>query len=66
MGINGYYYSYYSVNVKYDYKTWDINQGKEYMISEDGIFHEINEVKDLTILDGQHAQNAQKLMKYSI
>lgn len=52
--------------VKYDYKTWDINQGKEYMISEDGIFHEINEVKDLTILEGTHAKNAQKLMKYSI
>ena len=40
--------------------AWDINKGKEYMISEDGIFHEINEVKDLTVLDGKHAQNAQK------
>lgn len=52
--------------VKYDYKTWDINQGKEYMISEDGIFHQINDVKNLTVLDGKSAQNAQKLMKYSV
>lgn len=47
-------------------KSWDINRGKEYMISEDGIFHEINEVKDLTVLEGNRAKNAQKLMKYSI
>ncbi len=47
-------------------KSWDINRGKEYMISEDGIFHQINDVKNLTVLDGKSAQNAQKLMKYSV
>ena len=52
--------------VKYDYKTWTINTGKEYLISEEGIFYDNNEIKDVVILDGQSAQNAYKLMKYSV
>lgn len=54
------------VKVDSDKMTWKINQGKEYMISEDGIFHQISGVKDLTVLEGQRSINAQKLMKYSI
>lgn len=52
--------------VKYDYKTWTINSGKKYLISEEGIFNKIEEVKNLPILDGISSENAYKLMKYSI
>ena len=52
--------------VKYDHKTWTINSGKKYLISEEGIFHQIDDVKNIPILEGESAQNAYKLMKYSI
>lgn len=52
--------------VKYDHNSWTINSGKKYLISEDGIFHQIDDVKNLPILDGEVSENAYKLMKYSI
>ena len=52
--------------VKYDHKTWTINNAKKYKISEEGIFNQVGDVSDLPILDGASAQNAYKLMKYSI
>lgn len=52
--------------VKYDYKSWTINTGKKYLISEEGIFHQIDDVKNLSILEGDSSENAYKLMKYSI
>ncbi len=52
--------------VKYDYKTWTINSGKKYLISKDGIFHQIEEIENLPILENQSAINAYKLMKYSV
>ena len=52
--------------VKHDHKTWTINNAKKYKISEEGIFNQVGDVSDLPILDGASAQNAYKLMKYSI
>ncbi|MBQ3641658.1 LptF/LptG family permease [bacterium] len=52
--------------VKYDKESWTINSAKEYLVSEEGIFYDNNEVKDIVILDGTSAKNAFKLMKYSI
>ncbi len=52
--------------VKYDHKTWTINNAKKYKISEEGIFNQIGDVNDFPVLDGDSAQNAYKLMKYSI
>lgn len=52
--------------VKYDHKSWTINKAKKYLISEEGIFHQIDDVKNTPILDGESAQNAYKLMKYSV
>ncbi len=52
--------------VKYDKKNWIINNAKKYIISEEGIFKEIGEEKDLNILQGDSAVNAFKLMKYSL
>lgn len=52
--------------VKYDYKKWIINSGKKYLISQDGIFHKIDEISNLPVLENESAKNAYKLMKYSI
>ena len=52
--------------VKYDYKKWIINSGKKYLISKDGIFHKIDEISNLPVLENESAKNAYKLMKYSI
>ncbi len=52
--------------VKYDYKKWIINSGKKYLISKDGIFHKIDEISNLPVLENESAKNAFKLMKYSI
>ncbi|MCD7740581.1 MAG: LptF/LptG family permease, partial [Candidatus Gastranaerophilales bacterium] len=52
--------------VKYNYKDWTLNTAKNYIISEQGIFEEIEDGKDLKVLEGESAQNGFKLMKYSI
>ncbi len=52
--------------VKYNYKDWTLNTAKNYIISEEGVFKEIEDVKNQKILEGISAQNAFKLMKYSI
>ncbi len=52
--------------VKYNYKDWTLNTAKNYVISEDGVFEEIEDVKNLKVLEGVSARNAFKLMKYSI
>ena len=52
--------------VKYDHKSWTINNAKKYLISEEGIFNQIGDVKNFPVLEGESAQNAYKLMKYSI
>lgn len=57
---------YISDYVKYNHSNWIINSGKKYEISEDGIFKQIDDVKNLPILDGHSAVNAFKLMKYSV
>ncbi|MCD7779096.1 MAG: LptF/LptG family permease, partial [Candidatus Gastranaerophilales bacterium] len=48
------------------YKDWTLNTAKNYIISEEGVFKEIEDVKNQKILEGISAQNAFKLMKYSI
>ena len=52
--------------VKYKNGVWTINSAKKYNISKEGIFHNIEDVKNLTVLDGNSGTNAYKLMKYSI
>ena len=52
--------------VKYDRKSWIINSGKKYLITEEGIFNKIDKINNLPILDSSSATNAYKLMKYSI
>ncbi len=52
--------------VKYNDNSWVINTAKKYKISEEGIFEEIGDIKDLKILEGTRAENAFKLMKYSV
>lgn len=52
--------------VKYDHKTWTINTAKKYVISEEGIFSQIDDVKNVPILDNQSSSNAYKLMMYSV
>ncbi len=52
--------------VKYNYSTWTINSAKKYLISEKGIFEQIGQENNLVILKNDSAQNAYKLMKYSI
>lgn len=52
--------------VKYNYNDWTINSAKKYIISKEGIFEEIEDIKDFKILDGTSATNAYKLMKYSV
>lgn len=52
--------------VRYDGNSWEINTAKKYLISEDGIFNQIDNVSNFDILQGQVAENAYKLMKYSI
>lgn len=52
--------------VKYDHQNWSINNGKKYVISNDGIFKRIEDVKDVSVLDGHSATNAYKIMKYSV
>ena len=52
--------------VKYNDNIWTINSAKKYLISEEGIFNKIEQIKNLKILEGASAQNAFKLMKYSV
>lgn len=52
--------------VKYNNSKWSINSAKKYLISKEGVFHNIENEKNLVVLDGESAQNAYKLMKYSI
>ncbi len=52
--------------VKYNHNDWTINSAKKYLISKEGIFKEIEEIKDVKILEGRSAVNAYKLMKYSV
>ena len=52
--------------VKYDYKSWKINTAKKYVISKEGIFKSIENVKDIEILNSESAVNVYKLMKYAM
>lgn len=52
--------------VKYDHKTWTINSAKKYLISEEGVFNRIDDIKDTVILDSHSSENAYKLMMYSV
>ncbi len=52
--------------VKYNHKDWTLNVAKKYKISEEGIFKEIGTVRNLKVLSDESAENAYKLMKYSI
>ena len=52
--------------VKYDYNSWTINSAKQYLISEAGVFKQIEDVHNLKILEDSSAVNAYKLMKYSL
>jgi len=52
--------------VKYTGGKWTINQAKKYIISKDGIFSAVEKVKDTEVLSGLSAENAFKLMKYSV
>ena len=52
--------------VKYNHSSWTLNSAKKYIISEDGIFSSIEDEKNLVVLDGLSAENAYKLMKYSV
>lgn len=45
---------------------WILEDVVEYHISNDGIFKEINHMKSMDILQGEAAQNAYKLMMYSL
>lgn len=45
---------------------WILEDVVEYHISNDGIFKEINHMKSMDILQGESAQNAYKLMMYSL
>lgn len=52
--------------VKYKNADWKINAAKKYNISKEGIFHNIEDIKDYSVLNGISAINAYKLMKYSV
>lgn len=52
--------------VKYKNSEWTINAAKKYLISKEGVFKSVEEVKNFLVLDGKSAQNAYKLMKYSV
>ena len=52
--------------VKYNYNDWTINSAKKYLISQEGIFESIEEIKDYKVLEGSSAVNAYKLLKYSV
>ena len=52
--------------IKYNNSKWTINTAKKYLISEEGVFRSIDDAKDVVILEGQSANNAYKLMKYSV
>lgn len=52
--------------VKYTKNSWVLNTAKKYIISEEGVFEDIDDVKNLEVLQGSMAVNAYKLMKYSV
>ncbi len=52
--------------VKYNDSSWIINSAKKYIISEEGVFEDVNEEYNIKILEGKSASNAFKLMKYSV
>lgn len=45
---------------------WTLHNVIEYKLSSDGIFEQINNLKSIDILQGEDAQNAYKLMLYSL
>lgn len=52
--------------VKYTNADWTINFAKKYYISKEGVFNNVENIKNLSVLDGKSAVNAYKLMKYSV
>ncbi len=52
--------------VKYDSNGWILNTAKKYLISEEGVFEDIDDVKNLKVLTGSSSVNAYKLMRYSV
>lgn len=52
--------------VKYNNDSWTINKAKMYVISHDGIFKRIDDVNNVSVLNGSSAENAYKIMKYSV
>ncbi len=52
--------------VKYKNANWQLNSAKKYIISKEGVFSSIENVKNLSVLNGVSALNAYKLMKYSV
>ncbi len=52
--------------VKYDNASWIINSAKKYVISEEGVFSKVEDVNNIKILENTSAENAYKLMKYSV
>lgn len=57
---------YVSDYAKYSYKSWILNDSKQYLISSDGVFQQVAEKKNVQILAGEKANSAYKLMKYSV
>ncbi len=52
--------------VKYDNSSWTINSAKKYIITEEGVFRDIQDIKNIKVLENSSAINAFKLMKYSV
>lgn len=52
--------------IKYKNDIWQINTAKKYNITKEGIFNNIEDVSDISVLEGISAINAFKLMKYSV
>lgn len=57
----------YSAKSAKNYKDkWTLHDVTEYRISDNGVFEEISNIPSMDILQGQAAQNAYKLMIYSL
>ncbi len=52
--------------IKYNNESWVINSAKKYIISEEGIFKDIQNIENVEILSGESAVDSYKLMKYSV
>lgn len=57
---------YVARHAKNYHDKWTLEDVTEYRISSDGIFEEINNLKSIDVLQGDAAQNAYKLMTYSL